>query len=163
MNSKNGFQTNVWGSPMWLCLHLIALNYNQELKEGYKQFFKSLAFVLPCGACRSNYQRILTYDLPLNESVFSCRKSFAMWTFLLHNKVQQDIYTKTKMERDKPKYKNTVKDFTKAMQFYERFRAQCIKDQYGCTAPLRGSRKRTKIDIVKFSKPRVRNAIINKS
>lgn len=163
MNSSNGFQTNVWGAPMWLCLHIISLNYKPELKEGYKRFFNSLQHVLPCGACRENYSRIIRSHLPLNDKVFSCRGSMAMWVFLLHNKVQQDIYAKTQLAKDKPKYADTESDFKKAMMFYEGFRAQCSKDQYGCTVPLKGSRKRSKIDIVKFVKPRVRNAIVNKS
>lgn len=163
MKSDNGFQTNVWGAPMWLCLHLISLNYKPEMKEGYKAFFESLAHVLPCGSCRNNYKSILESRLPLNETALQCRKSMAMWVFLLHNTVQQDIFAKTGESSQKPKFKNTMKDFKRAMQFYEGFRAQCVKNQHGCVTPLKGSRKRTKIDIVKFSKPRVRDAVVNKT
>ena len=87
----------------------------------------------------------------------------AMWVFLLHNQVQKDIYIKSKIPQDKPKYSDSKKDFYTAMKFYESFRAKCVKDSYGCTKPLNGSKKRTKIQIVKYSKPRKSSAIINKS
>uniref|UniRef100_A0A6C0F6Q3 thiol oxidase n=1 Tax=viral metagenome TaxID=1070528 RepID=A0A6C0F6Q3_9ZZZZ len=161
MYSGNGFQTNVWGAPMWLCLHIISLNFKPELRDGYKQFFNSLQFVLPCGACRENYANIIKNILPLNDKVYKSRKSLAKWLFLVHNQVQKDIYIKSKKENDKPKYSDSNEDFKKAMEFYEGFRAKCIKDQYGCIKPLKGFRKRTKIDIVKFVKPRIRNAIVN--
>lgn len=161
--SKNGFQTKVWGPPMWMVLHMIALNYSPEKKNGYKKFFNSLKYVLPCGACRDNYKKILKTKLPLDDYVFKCRQSMAMWSFLLHNQVQKDIYNKTNKEHDKPKYKDTKKDFYKAMQFYESFRAKCTKTSYGCVTPLKGTKKRSKIQIVKYSAPRKTDAILNKT
>ena len=161
MKSTNGFQTNVWGAPMWLCLHMISLNYNPKMKDGYKLFFASLADVLPCGSCRENYVKILKDKLPLKEHVFSCRESMAMWVFLLHNQVQKDIYVKTGLPHNKPKYNDTKTDFFKAMKFYESYRAKCSQNSHGCTTPLKGSRKRSKISIVKFSQPRKSDAISN--
>ena len=163
MNSENGFQTNVWGAPMWLCLHLISLNYKPEMKKGYKQFFNSLQYVLPCGACRRNYSYHINNTLPLTDNALKCRKSMSMWVFFLHNAVQRSIFIKTQDIHDKPKYEDTTTDFTKAMAFYESFRAKCCKTSHGCTVPLKGSRKRSKIHIVKFSKPRKANAIKNSS
>ena len=161
--SKDGFQTKVWGAPLWMVLHIISLNYTPEKKEGYKRFYTSLKYVLPCGACRENYKRILKTKLPLDDNVFKCRKSMAMWTFLLHNQVQKDIYDKTKNEFDKPMYKDTQKDFYKAMNFYESFRAKCIKTSYGCVSPLKGVKKCSKIQIVKYTGPRKGQVIINKT
>jgi hypothetical protein len=86
----------------------------------------------------------------------------AMWVFLLHNQVQNDIYKKTLSHQDKPKFQNNISDFYTAMKFYELFRAQCVKDSYGCVKPLNGSKKRVKIQIVKYSKPRKTSAIIKK-
>lgn len=163
MNSSNGFQTNVWGAPMWLCLHVISLNYRPEMRSGYRAFFESLRYVLPCGACRDNYARILRETLPLSDEALSCRRSMAMWVFLLHNQVQRDIFEKTHLESNRPKFEDTVSDFNRAMSFYEKFRARCVRDQYGCVKPLKGSRRRSRIDIVKFSKPRSRNAIVDRS
>lgn len=162
-DSKNGFQTKVWGSPLWLFLHIISLNYTPDKKAGYKRFFKALQFVLPCGACRTNYKKILKEKLPLEDYVFSCRESMAMWVFLLHNHVQKDIFTKSKIQSDAPAFKDTKKDFFTAMQFYESFRAQCHKKAYGCVTPVKGSKKRTKIQIVKYNPARKNTVILNKS
>ena len=159
MNNSNGFQTNVWGAPMWLCLHIISLNYTPRKKQGYSAFFNSLQHVLPCGSCRDNYHRIITDILPMKDAIFKSREAFAMWVFLLHNQVQRDIYTKTKLSHDKPRYNDSVLDFSKAMQFYEHYRAKCVKNSHGCVVPLKGSRMRTRIHIARFSKPRLRNAI----
>ena len=162
MHSSSGFQTRVWGAPMWLTLHMISLNYKPDMKHGYRAFFNSLQHVLPCGACRVNYRRIIHTVLPLNDEVFSCRRSMAMWVFLLHNQVQKDIYAKTQDPHDIPLYKDTLKDFKRAMAFYEQYRAKCVRDSHGCVVPLKGARKRSKIDIVKYSQPRKANAIANR-
>lgn len=163
MDSTNGFQTKVWGAPLWMCLHMMSLNYKptSQMKHGYRMFFEGLAYALPCGACRDNYKENIRNVLPLNEKVFRCRESMSMWVFLLHNQVQRDIFAKSGIRQDKPKYNDTMTDFKKAMAFYERFRALCVKNSYGCTTPLRGSRKRSRIRIVKYTKPRRTNAIKN--
>ena len=161
--SREGFQTKIWGSPLWLFLHMISLNYTPDRKEAYKSFLEALKGVLPCKACRNNYGNIIEKKLPLNKDVFKSRESMALYIFFLHNIVQQDIYSKSNNPSDKPLYKNTKSDFYKAMKMYEGFRAECVKDSYGCIKPLKGSKKRTKIEIVKYSKPRKTVAIINKS
>lgn len=155
----NGMQTNVWGPPAWLFLHCIAANYTPDKLQGYLMFFESLKYVLPCGACRKNYTRILKEVYPLKKSVFKNRKTFCTWLFMLHNQVQRDIYAKTLNVRDKPKYKDTRKDFLVTVRFYEQFRAKCTKDSYGCTIPLKGSRKRSKIKILPFLKRKKVNSI----
>lgn len=161
MNNSNGFQTKVWGAPMWLNLHIMGLNYTPDKKQGYKQLFNSLKYTLPCGACRTNYKRILRSVLPLHDSVFKSRRTMSLWIFKLHNQVQQDIYNKTKKETDIPRFTNSQKDFKKAMSLYEPFRAKCEKNSFGCVVPLKGSRKRTRIIIAKYSKPRRKDPIFN--
>ena len=161
MNNSNGFQTKVWGAPMWLNLHIMSLNYTPDKKQGYKQFLNSLKYTLPCGACRTNYTRILENVLPLDESVFKSRRSMSFWMFKLHNQVQQDIYNKTQNPYDIPKFTNSKDDFKTAMALYEPFRAKCVKNASGCVIPLKGSRKRTRIVITKYSKPRRKDPIFN--
>ena len=151
MNNTNGFQTNVWGAPAWLFLHTIAMNYNPERKQQYRSFFESLQGVIPCGACRDNYLRIISTKRPLNDKVLESRQTFAYWLFLVHNQVQQDIYDKTGLKGDKPKYENNKEDFRKIVQFYEMFRAKCSKNSHGCVVPKKGTRLRAHISIRKFS------------
>jgi hypothetical protein len=157
--SNNGMQTNVWGPPAWLFLHCIAANYSPDKMQGYLMFFNSLKYVLPCGACRKNYTRILKEVLPLKKTVFKNRETFMLWLFMLHNQVQRDIYASTLNVRDKPKYNDTRNDFLSTVRFYEQFRAKCTKDAYGCTVPLKGRRKRSKILILPLLKRKRTNSI----
>ena len=152
-------QTNVWGPAAWLFLHCIAANYTPEKMRGYNMFFNSLKYVLPCGACRKNYTRILKEMLPLKKSVFKSRKTFSLWLFMLHNQVQRDIYAKTLDVRNKPVYNDTHVDFMKTVHFYEHFRAKCTKDSYGCTVPIKGRRRRSKILILPLIKRKRTNSI----
>ena len=159
MNNPNGMQTNVWGPAAWLFLHSIAANYTPDKIQGYLSFFSSLKFVLPCGACRKNYTRILKEVLPLKKSVFKNRKTFMLWLFMLHNQVQRDIYASTLDVRDRPKFRDTHDDFLTTVKFYEQFRAKCTKDSYGCTVPLKGRRKRSRILILPLLKRKRTNSI----
>jgi hypothetical protein len=157
---QNGFQTNVWGAPAWMFLHMVSLNYREEHKDGYKKFFSALQHVLPCGACRDNYKRIISSVVPLNDSVFENRNTVAKWLFQVHNQVQTDIFAKTKNEKDKPKYNNSEKSFVKMKTFYEQFRAKCVPKSHGCLIPVKGQRMRTNIIIKRFKSHRRRNAIL---
>ena len=149
---SNGFQTKVWGAPAWLFLHCIAFNYTPERAKDYMIFFKSLSNVLPCKTCRQNYKKLITSGtLRLKSSVFKNRKSFSRWLFLLHNKIQKDIYLKN--DNDIPMYTDSLNDFKKVCNIYESFRARCSKNQYGCTEPYdKGGKKRTTVIINRFRK-----------
>ena len=116
------------------------------------KFFKYLADVLPCGACRENYKKIISSGpLRLDKVVFKNRDTFSKYLFRLHNKVQEDIYKKTNLECNKPMYKNTKKDYLKVKKFYERFRAKCSKNTYGCVIQKRGFKLRSQLRIRKFN------------
>lgn len=149
MYNKNGFQTKIWGAPAWLFLHCIAFNYMPDKKKEYFTFFKSLADVLPCNTCRTNYKNIISYGpLKLSPHVFKSRHSFSKWLFLVHNKVQNDIYCKN--SKDLPMYNRN--SFKTIQNIYESYRAKCIKNQYGCTIPYKkGGKKRTIIHIKRFT------------
>ena len=160
---SQGFVTSIWGAPAWLFLHCIAFNYSIERKHEYKQFFTYLADVLPCGACRTNYKSIITLGpLKLTDDVFRDRDTFTMYLFKLHNKVQTDIYNKSKLECNKPMYKDTKKDYNKVKQFYESFRAKCEKKTYGCVIQKKGFKLRSQIKIKKYNSTcnKQHNAII---
>lgn len=125
------------------------------MKEGYFLFFKHLKDVLPCGACRENYSRIISKGpLKLDMSVFESRDTLSYWAFRLHNKVQEDIYKKSSCKFNKPKYNNTKKHYKEMYNFYEKFRAKCSSDNtsYGCTVPMYGIKKRVKIYIYPLDK-----------
>jgi hypothetical protein len=142
--SRNGFQTNVWGPCAWFFLHIVTLNFSVERSSGYMRFFKSLGDVLPCGACRDNYKKIITSSDPklrLSKGTFCSRLSVAEWLFRVHNRVQADIYNKTGLQKDKPLFADTRSDFKRAMGLYEKYRAKCSKTSYGCVVPIDGYKK----------------------
>jgi len=149
-DSKNGFMTKVWGPSMWLAMHMITLNFNESktCKRKTKMFFKSLTGVLPCKKCRENYTKIIsTGPLKLDDKVLKNRKTLSMWLFKVHNKVQQDIFEKTGMLKNKPVYKDTKKDYRVAMGFYEKFRANCNSKDYGCVKSNKGKSLKAEIKI----------------
>lgn len=160
MNSAQGFQTTVWGPAAWLFLHCVSLNYHPEKqKRAYKQFFKSLAGVLPCGSCRDNYRRTITRHkrLRLTDDVFRSRESLSLWLFKLHNYVRKCQTNKEVV------YPNTKAGFRHMVSEYSRFRARCpkkgapnprqIHTKHGCTQPLNGGiRLRSVIRIVQHKR-----------
>ena len=143
-------QTKVWGAPAWLFLHCIAMNYSVERKKSYIKFFKYLGDVLPCGKCRENYKSHIRGEYKITDNIMSSRRRFSKWLFLLHNRIQLDIYEKSGKDCEKPMYSNSNKDFLRVCRFYEGFRAKSCKNMYGCVVPKDGMRKRSKIDIVPY-------------
>ena len=151
--SKNGFQTRVWGPPGWVFLHFIALNYDEKRSNRYFQFFNSLKHVLPCGKCRDNYTKIITSGpLKLKMNILKSRKTLNYWLFKVHNKVQRDIYIHTQKKQHIPPFNDSVPDFYKAMNIYEKYRAVCHKKSYGCIKPVKGIKKCAQINIVPLCK-----------
>lgn len=159
MNNPNGFQTRVWGPAAWLFLHCISLNYNPKVhKKEYIRFFKMLAYVLPCKACRDNYEHTIRYSrtLRLTNSIFESRQSLSFWLFKLHNYITK-CQTKSQLM-----FTNTNKDFQKMISFYEQFRAKCTTSRNrshhtgGCTQPATkgGIRLRSMIQIKPLCKTR---------
>lgn len=160
MNNPNGFQTRVWGPAAWLFLHCITLNYNPARhRKEYIAFFKMLAYVLPCKACRDNYKNTITNhkdELRLTDKVFKSRRTLSMWLFKLHNYV-----TRCQLKSRRLEYTDTPTDFMKMVGMYEQFRAKCTtsssknnnRPQHtgGCTRPLKGGvRMHTVIQIKPF-------------
>jgi hypothetical protein len=49
-NSNDGFQTKVWGSPLWFFLHIISLNYSPKKKKWIQKVFRSfkICFTMWC-------------------------------------------------------------------------------------------------------------------
>lgn len=156
--NKNGFQTKVWGPVAWMFLHIVAQNFDPSkkgMKDGYFAFFRNIGNILPCGACRNNFNRITkSGPLKLDRSVFSSRRKLCFWLFRLHNRVQMDIYEKTGKASDKPMYTDSMRDFHKVYTFYEKFRAKCHTDKtsYGCTVPYVGVKKRVRILVCPLNK-----------
>ena len=100
---------DIWGPPGWTFLHSITFAYPNNPtdvdKKNFAQFFNSLATVLPCATCSSNYKQNLIND-PV-ENHLNNKKSLIKWLINVHNKVNID--------NNKPtlSYKNVIDNYTK--------------------------------------------------
>jgi FAD-linked sulfhydryl oxidase len=89
MDQDSFHNPNVWGAPCWTFLHCISYTYpispRKEDKRHYKQFFKSLQYVLPCKLCREHYAMYLK-KYPIEEGLDS-RECLIKYLIHLHNHV----------------------------------------------------------------------------
>lgn len=83
-----------WGRVSWYFLHITALNYKDNLRNHYIDFYNIFKKIIPCPICTKNFNDdISIYGLENNinkESIFN-------WTIDLHNRVNEKnnlkIYT----------------------------------------------------------------------
>jgi GTP-sensing pleiotropic transcriptional regulator CodY len=84
---------SIWGACLWKALHFIAIGYPKDPTfqdvTAYKEFFENLWKVLPCNSCSVNYRRHLK-EIPLENYLLNNHKLFE-WTFLIHNKVNEEL------------------------------------------------------------------------
>lgn len=166
LESTQGFQTAVWGPPAWLFLHCVTLNYNPQAnpaqRKAYRQFFRALAGVLPCGVCRDNYADTLAHhpELRWSRRTFASRRALAYWLFRMHNYV-----CRSRTPCRNPTYTDDEDGFARMVVDYSRFRARCPPSaskkkkashaRAGCVTPVRGGvRLRSRVRIL----PRGRDA-----
>jgi hypothetical protein len=72
-------------------MHIVALGYPKNPtytdKKCAKEFYESLAFLLPCSICREHYKEYLQ-TTPISTFLDS-RTDLIKWTIQIHNKVNQ--------------------------------------------------------------------------
>lgn len=139
--SKQGFSTAIWGAMLWPVLHIIALNYScsptkQEQKD-YYTFFKILAKILPCRACRCSTDKFYkSAPTRLTMQVFKSRTTLAMWVWRLHNRVNKRLDKRCSLS------------FPAMSRKYEGFRADCNAAKHGCETPAGKPKKRAVVVIM---------------
>lgn len=103
------------GPTIWVALHTLAFQYpdvpSAAEKSAAQNYVKSIATLLPCGACRTHYSQLLT-SYPANVS---SRAAFSKWTVDAHNHVNDRL--------GKPRV-----SYDDAIEMYSRF------DELSCTA-----------------------------
>ena len=83
----------VWGPFFWMTIHITALGYPSKPtyteKRSAKQFFESLANLIPCPVCREHYKQHITKNpiLPHLDN----RSDLFKWTVDLHNAVNETL------------------------------------------------------------------------
>jgi hypothetical protein len=85
------FPPSVWGPFFWHTIHIVALGYPKNPtytdKKCAKEFYESLAFLLPCSICREHYKGYLQ-EKPISTFLDS-RTDLIKWTIQIHNKVNK--------------------------------------------------------------------------
>jgi len=83
----------VWGPIFWHTIHITALGYpsnpNYGQKKAAKEFYESLAFLIPCPVCREHYETHLQKN-PLTPHL-DRRDDLFRWTVNLHNEVNTTL------------------------------------------------------------------------
>jgi hypothetical protein len=85
------FLPTVWGPFFWHTIHIIALGYSKNPtytdKKCAKEFYESLAYLIPCSVCRDHYKQHIT-EKPITTFLDS-RTDLIKWTIDIHNKVNK--------------------------------------------------------------------------
>lgn len=87
------FPPSVWGPFFWHTIHIVALGYPKSPtytdKKCAKEFYESLAYLLPCAVCREHYREHITIN-PINTFLDS-RTDLIKWTIQIHNAVNRKL------------------------------------------------------------------------
>lgn len=75
------------GPPTWMALHSAATTYEPSQRQGFIALVKGIEMTFPCGRCRANFTKHLK-ELPL-ERYLGNRDEVFLWTYLMHDKVNQ--------------------------------------------------------------------------
>ena len=150
--SGDGMLTSVWGPSMWHYLHTMSFNYpvhpTQDDKKHYRDFMKSLVYVLPCKYCRINLKTNYK-NLPLRKCDMKNRETFSKYVYHLHELVNKMLKKKSGLS------------YCQVRDRYENFRARCTqkkpllfkvkkrgtRKEKGCTIPLYGKKAKGIIKI----------------
>lgn len=85
------FPPSVWGPFFWHTIHIVAMGYSKNPtytdKKCAKEFYESLAFLIPCSVCREHYKEHLVSS-PITTNLDS-RTDLINWTISIHNKVNK--------------------------------------------------------------------------
>jgi hypothetical protein len=85
------FPPTVWGPFFWHTIHIVAIGYPKNPtytdKKSAKEFYESLAFLIPCAVCREHYKEHIAKN-PLTPFLDS-RTDLIKWTVDIHNKVNK--------------------------------------------------------------------------
>lgn len=83
-----------WGPLFWQLGHLVSFAYaesnpSKEQQEQTARFYESLASVLPCEECKSDYGQLLQQD-PVRRHLKD-RETLSRWFYDIHNRVNQKL------------------------------------------------------------------------
>lgn len=107
------FPPSVWGPIFWHAIHVTALAYPENpsyaQKRAAKEFYESLAQLIPCPKCREHYQTHLQ-KMPITPHL-DRRADLFRWTVEVHNEVNKLLEKPIVLEAE-------------SIQFYKRIGAR---------------------------------------
>ena len=118
-NSKNGFQTLVWGPPTWMSIHITSFNYPPEPTEkdrqNYKIWLESMENVLLCRYCRENFAKNMK-SAGWSDKSLESREEFSLFCYRLYDEVNKMLG-------------KTSPPFEEIRDKYEMLRAKCLSNE----------------------------------
>lgn len=82
---------DVWGPYGWSLIHYVALGYPEQptfdIITKYRNFFISLANVIPCEKCKTHYREMIDKNPPQLEN----KDALFKWTVDIHNIVNKRL------------------------------------------------------------------------
>jgi len=131
-DNNDGIRSHVFGPILWTFLGCIGRNYpispTYEDKQHYLTFLLSLKHVLPCKACRKNFDKNMTQAGFDPEIHLDSRQAFSRFINLLHNIVSKMLHKN-----------NSNFSYERHRCFYEVLKAKCTVgddvNEGGCDSP----------------------------
>lgn len=90
------------GPATWMMLHSMAATYEPSQKESFTQLITGIQNNFPCKRCRDNFIKHLK-ELPLHNYLGN-RDELFLWTYLMHDKVNQLKHVKSPPLQNVKKY-----------------------------------------------------------
>ena len=93
LHNNKGFygDPRVWGPHAWDFMLAVAMTYpddpNEQIANNYRNFYHSLANILPCLVCRDHYVENLK-ELPIDDYLGNS-KLLSKWVVKMHNIVNR--------------------------------------------------------------------------
>ena len=80
-----------WGPWVWSTMYVMTMDYNPDTqKDTAKQFFTSLAGMLPCNICRHDFTELLKTH-PLTDNDLASAETLFKWVNARHNQVRAKL------------------------------------------------------------------------
>ena len=82
----------LWGSNLWIFLHLLTFDYNPEIKQEHKIFLNNLSNILPCEDCKKEYKKYMT--IKKINAILKSKDDYIKGIWEFHNDVNKRLNKK---------------------------------------------------------------------
>lgn len=90
------------GPATWVAIHSAAATYTPSKKNSFIKLIQGIGETFPCERCQRNFAKHLQ-ELPLGNYLAN-RDQLFLWTYLMHDKVNQLKHVKSPAYKDVKKY-----------------------------------------------------------